>query len=64
MEFHIARMSCDGCVATITDALKALDASTTLSADLAARNITVETPTPRAEVEKALADAGYPASNI
>ncbi|MAN76046.1 heavy-metal-associated domain-containing protein [Pelagibacterium flavum] len=62
MEYHIARMSCDGCVKTITDALKALDASSQVTPDLERKTIAIKTSARLTDVEAALAAAGYPAT--
>ncbi|AEQ53099.1 heavy-metal-associated domain-containing protein [Pelagibacterium halotolerans] len=60
MEFHIARMSCDGCVATITDALRALDGASQVTPDLERKTIAIRTSARLSDVETALAAAGYP----
>jgi copper chaperone CopZ len=60
MEYHIARMSCDGCVATIADTLKALDGASQVTPDLERKTIAIKTSARLTDVEKALAAAGYP----
>ena len=62
MQLNIEDMSCGGCVANITEAVKQLDAEATVTADLETRNIDVSTNASEAEVRDALAAAGYPAS--
>ena len=61
MKFHIANMSCSGCVRTVTEAIKSLDAAAVVHADLESRMIEVHTSKPRAEIEAALTKARYPA---
>ena len=61
MKFHIAKMSCGGCVQTVTEAIAAVDPQAKVSADLASRTVDVETSADSGSIGKALADAGYPA---
>lgn len=61
MTFTLPDMSCGHCVATVTKAVKGVDAAAEVKADLASRTVTVETAAPREAVARALADAGYPA---
>lgn len=61
MRLHIAKMACDGCVKTVTQAIESLDPAAKVTADMAARDVTVETAAAREAVEKALAAVGYPA---
>lgn len=62
MELNIADMSCGGCVSSITEAVKQLDAEATVVADLETRNIEVSTNASEQQVREALSAAGYPAS--
>jgi len=62
MELNIADMSCGGCVSSITEAVKQLDAEATVVADLETRNIEVNTTASEQQVREALSAAGYPAS--
>lgn len=62
MQLNIEDMSCGGCVANITEAIKQLDVDATVTADLETRNIDVSTNASEAQVRDALAAAGYPAS--
>lgn len=62
MELNIADMSCGGCVSSITEAVKQLDAEATVVADLETRNIEVSTTASEQQVREALSAAGYPAS--
>jgi copper chaperone len=60
MTFNIPDMTCGHCVSTITKAIKALDASAGVTADLATGTLRVETSIPAAAVSRALDAAGYP----
>lgn len=62
MEFHVPDMSCGHCAGVITKTVKALDANATVSVDLPAKKVTVQTTQDRATVAAALAAAGYPAN--
>jgi len=60
MEFKVDAMSCNHCVAVVTDTVKALDPSAKVEVDLAAHKVRVESDKDPALVAKALAEAGYP----
>jgi copper chaperone len=62
MEFTIPAMSCGHCVKAITQALTQLDSAATVSVDLPAKKVTVQTSQPQEKVAAALAEAGYPAA--
>ena len=62
MEFKVPDMSCGHCVGVITKTVQALDANATVSVDLPAKKVTLQTTQDRATVAAALAEAGYPAS--
>lgn len=61
IHLHVPDMSCGHCVATITAAVRAIDAAVTLTPDLAARTLTVDANVPAERLVKALELAGYPA---
>ena len=61
MTFSVPDMTCSHCVATVTKAVKILDSSAEVKADLAEKTVTVETTAPAPAIAKALEDAGYPA---
>lgn len=61
MQFHIENMSCSGCAGNVTRAIQSVDKGAVVNADLATRDIVVQTSAPRAEIEAVLAKAGYPA---
>ena len=62
MEFNVPDMSCGHCAGVITKTVMALDASASVSIDLPAKKVTVQTTQDRATVAAALAEAGYPAN--
>ncbi len=62
MEFNVPDMSCGHCAGVITQTVKALDANASVSVDLPAKKVTVQTTQDRATVAAALAEAGYPAN--
>ena len=64
IEFEISNMSCGHCVASIRQAVTALDPAATVQAELAAHRVRIETTRPRAEVEQALRVAGYPPTPV
>ena len=62
MKLTITKMSCGGCVQTITQAIASVHDTATVQADLATRIIAVETLGSEAEIRAALESAGYPAA--
>jgi len=61
MQLHIEKMACGGCLKTVTEAIASVDPAATVSADMEKRMVTVDTAADRSRIEKALAEAGYPA---
>lgn len=61
MEFDIPDMTCGHCVKAITHALQQLDPAATLSVDLPAKKVIVQTSQAREQVAAVLTEAGYPA---
>jgi copper chaperone len=57
--FHLPDMSCGHCVATITEAARALDPQAQLSFERESRHLQVQTELPRQAWVKALGEAGY-----
>lgn len=64
IEFEISNMSCGHCVASIQQAVTALDPAATVQAELAVHRVRIETTRSRAEVEHALKAAGYPPTPV
>ena len=62
--FSIPKMSCGGCVKTITGALRALDESAVVTADLVRREVSIRSSTGPDALLAALAQAGYPATKL
>jgi len=60
MEFNIPAMSCGHCVKAITQAVQQLDPAATVSVDLPAKQVTLQTSQEREKVAAALTEAGYP----
>ncbi|MCO6386682.1 heavy-metal-associated domain-containing protein [Aliihoeflea sp. 40Bstr573] len=61
MQFKIEKMACGGCVKTVTATVTAMDPAASVEADTAARTVKIETTASGPAIERALADAGYPA---
>jgi len=62
MQFHIANMTCFGCARSVAKAIQSVDKGAVINADPENRKVDVETSATRAEIEAALAEAGYPAT--
>ena len=61
MQFHVEDMMCGGCAKSVAKAIANLDKTAKVEADPESRTVKVETSASAAEVQKALADAGFPA---
>ena len=59
IQFQVDDMTCGHCAATITKAVKAVDASARVQIDLAAHRFSVESVRSAAEISAAIAAAGY-----
>lgn len=57
---HVPKMRCGGCVATITDAVAALDPAARIEADIAARTVSIDSEKSQEEIVMAMTEAGYP----
>lgn len=57
--FQVNDMTCGHCVATITKAVKAVDAGATVETDLDAHRVRVASARPGGEIEAAIRGAGY-----
>jgi len=58
--FQIPKMSCGGCVDTISKALKQVDESAVIECDLAGRTVKVDSEKDRQALADAMSSAGYP----
>lgn len=63
-KYKVESMSCGGCFRGVERAIKAVDAHAQVTADLAQRQIEVESAQPREAIEQALARAGFPAVEV
>lgn len=61
---NIPKMSCGGCVNTINAALMKLDDKALIHVDLPAKQVTITTDLPLDNLKSALAQVGYPASEL
>jgi copper chaperone len=59
LSFEIPNLSCGHCVRAVTEAVHALDPQAQVQADLATRQVQVQTSAPRAAVVAALTEADY-----
>jgi len=57
--FNIPDMTCGGCAAAITDAVKGIDPEAVIKADPATKLVAVESQKPAATIADAIAAAGY-----
>ncbi len=61
IELKVPSMACSACADTITKAVKALDATATVNADLSTKLVSITTSQPEAEIKSVIAAAGYTA---
>jgi copper chaperone CopZ len=59
IELTINDMTCGGCVASITRVVTGLDPGARVSADVAARRVTIDSPLATDVVMAAISEAGY-----
>ncbi len=59
-QFEVSGMTCGHCAATITDAVKGVDAAAVVTANPASREVRVVSRLDAATVARAIEDAGYP----
>lgn len=59
IEFKVSDMTCGHCASTITKAVKELDAGAKLDISLAEHLVRVESKASRADLQHAIAEAGY-----
>lgn len=57
--YKVPEMSCQHCVATITKAVKAVDPSADVSADIGKGEVSVESAAESTRIEEAMKEAGY-----
>ena len=59
IQFQVNDMTCGHCAATITKAVKALDAGARVDIDVATHRVAVESATSKEVLENAIRNAGY-----
>jgi copper chaperone len=62
--FHVPKMMCDRCIATLTGALHALDRVARVEADLMARTVRVVSRHYESALLRTLRAAGFPAEPV
>lgn len=58
-EFNVTGMTCQGCVKSVTNALKTIDAGAIVQVELANNLVKVESKETRDQLVKAIEDAGF-----
>lgn len=61
MQFQVDNLSCQHCVRSVTEAIKARDAAATVAVDLASKQVAVKSALPADQVIAVLVEEGYPA---
>jgi copper chaperone len=59
IEFQVEGMSCQHCVAALTDAIRERDAAAQVKVDLTAGRVAVESTQPAETLKAAIHEAGY-----
>lgn len=59
IEFKVPDMTCGGCVASVTKALKAADPACEVKVDLDSKQVQVDSTKSRDELVAVVADAGF-----
>ena len=62
MKFHVPDMSCGHCSAAIDKAVKAIDPTAQIDADIKAKTVSVVSTQAAPALQAALSEAGYPAT--
>lgn len=58
-EIKVSGITCGGCVNSVTNALKTLDAKADVSVDLATQTVRVKSDKTQTEINATIEDAGY-----
>lgn len=61
MRFRIQNMTCGGCARGVTRAVQSVDPAAKVVADPPSRMVEISSDKPRDEIERVLAQAGFPA---
>lgn len=64
LRFHVAKMSCGGCAASVTKAIQGIDATAGVDVDLTAKLVTVRSAADPDRIGAAITAAGYPAEQL
>ena len=59
LELKVDGMTCEGCSRAVTKAVQRADPAASVSVDLGAGTVTVETAAPRERIAEAIEAAGY-----
>lgn len=59
LQLTVPNMACSACGETITKAIKAVDATATVTADPKTKLVSIETEVSESVVKQAISDAGY-----
>ncbi|HBY43602.1 MAG TPA: heavy metal transport/detoxification protein [Brevundimonas sp.] len=64
IHLSIPKMACGGCASGVTKAILALDPDARVDTSTERREVTVDTVSNQAQVQSALAEAGYPSTPV
>lgn len=59
IELKLPTMTCGHCVRTVTETVRAVDATAEVDIDLAAQRVRIQSRQPQEAFERALAEEGY-----
>lgn len=62
LQVKVPKIVCSGCVDTVTEAVKSVDANASVEADTKSKMVSIETQQSEAKIKEAIAAAGYPAA--
>ena len=63
-QFRVPDIHCDGCIRSLTSAVRDLDGNATLSADLETKLVRIETTADDHAVAEAIRDAGFTVGKV
>lgn len=64
MQFLVEKMGCGGCAKTIRSTIHTIDPGAQIDIDLTLKSVDVTSNADRALLQRALADAGFPAEEL
>lgn len=59
IEFQLSRLSCEGCAARVTRAVKAVDEHAAVRVDLSTKTVRIESSLPPDRIARALTESGF-----